>query len=223
MKMRFKLFVWVIFVVGVVFVIEYSIVDFDGLIDIDGDSDDCVVEKFERKFGESFNGKGDDEDDYIFGVMFDESGSGSGEEIFLEDSVVDVFVVSFIIKKLNVIIEEIIIINNEIIEFIEELIEDEMLEEFIDGNEDGDDNMFGGGILEIDVLDDDFLGVEVKVKVWIDEKIVLSVFIIEVIVVVVVGVVCVVIFIVFFVYWFWKWDEGSYVLSDVGYKDMYKL
>lgn len=64
-----------------------------------------------------------------------------------------------------------------------------------------------------------------NVEVWIKEKegSVFRVLIIEVIVVVVVGVVCVVILIVFLVYCFWKWDEGSYVLSDVCYKDIYKF
>ena len=221
--MRPKSLVWAILVVGVAFAIEHSIADFDGLIDIDGDSDDRVAEKFERKSGESSNGKGDDEDDYTSGVMSDESGSGSGEETPSEDSVVDVSVVSSTTKKPTATTEETTTINNEITEPTEEPTEDEMSEEPTDGNEDGDDNMLGGGISETDAPDDDSPGAEAKAKARIDEKTVLSVLTTEVIAAVVVGAVCAVILIAFLVYRRRKRDEGSYALSDAGYKDTYKL
>lgn len=217
--MRPKSLVWAILVVGVAFAIEHSIADFDGLIDIDGDSDDRVAEKFERKSGESSNGKGDDEDDYTSGVMSDESGSGSGEE----DSVVDVSVVSPTTKKPTATTEETTTINNEITERTEEPTEGEMSEEPTDGNEAGDDNMLGGGISETDAPDDDSPGAEAKAKARIDEKTVLSVLTTEVIAAVVVGAVCAVILIAFLVYRLRKRDEGSYALSDAGYKDTYKL
>lgn len=217
--MRPKSLVWAILIVGVAFAIEHSIADFDGLIDIDGDSDDRVAEKFERKSGESSNGKGDDEDDYTSGVMSDESGSGSGEET----PDVDVSVVSSTTKKPTATTEETTTINNEITERTEEPTEDEMSEEPTDRNEDGDDNMLGGGISETDAPDDDSPGAEAKAKARIDEKTVLSVLTTEVIAAVVVGAVCAVILIAFLVYRLRKRDEGSYALSDAGYKDTYKL
>ena len=220
--MRPKSLLWAILVVGVAFAIEHTMADFDGLIDIDYrvDSDDRVEQKFERKSGESSNGKGDDEDDYASGVMSDESGSGSGEE---DGTIVDVSVVSPTTKKPTATTEETTTLNNEITEGTEEPTEDEMSEEPTDGNEVGDDNMVGGGVSETDAPDDDSPKDETKAKARIDEKTVVSVLTTEVIAAVVVGAVCAVILIAFLVYRLRKRDEGSYALSDAGYKDTYKL
>lgn len=232
--MRSKSLLWAILVVAVAFAIEHTMADFDGLIDIDGDSDDRVSEKLERKSGESANGKGDDEDDYSSGVMSDESGSGSGDETATEDTVVDVSVVTPTTEKATVTTEKTTTINNEITtegtegtegptedEMSEEPTEDEMSEP-TDGNEDGDgDDMLGGGISETDAPDDD--SPKAKAKARVDEKTVFSVLTTEVIAAVVVGAVCAVILIAFLVYRLRKRDEGSYALSDAGYKDTYKL
>lgn len=116
-------------------------------------------------------------------------------------------------------------IINDIIEKIEEFIEkyiDNGIDDLI-SYDDGDDVGFGGVGKEFNFYDFDVLVMKGNEDDFVGEKEVIIVFIVEVIVVVVVGVVCVVIFIVFFVYWFCKWDEGSYVLYDVGYKDIYKL
>lgn len=220
--MRPKSLLWAILVVGVAFAIEHTMADFDGLIDIDGDSDDRVSQRFERKSGEGSYGKGDDEDDYS-GVMSDESGSGSGDETATEDTVPDVSVVSPTTAEVTATTEKTTTINNEIPEDpTEEPTKDEMSEEPTDGDEYGDGgDMIGGGISDTDEPDDDSPKAEAKAR--IDEKSVLRVLTTEVIAAVVVGAVCAVILIAFLVYRLRKRDEGSYALSDAGYKDTYKL
>ena len=220
-KMRPKFLLWAILVVGVAFAIEHTMANFDGLIDIDGDFDDRESQNFEKKSGESSNGKGDDEDDYAASaIMSDESGSGSGEET----TTVDVSVVSPTTEKATTTTEKTTTINNEVTEGPEEPTEDEKSEEPTDENEDGDGNMVGGGISETDPPDDESPNAEAKARAGhADEKSVLRVLTTEVIAAVVVGAVCAVILIAFLVYRLRKRDEGSYALSDIGYKDTYKL
>ena len=215
-KMRPKLLLLAILVVSVAF--EHTMADFDGLIDIDEDSDDRVSQHFEKRSVESSIVEGDDEDDYGSTIMSDESGSGdSGDEP--TTGIVDVSVVSPSTEEATATTEKTTTINNEITEEPEEPTEEETSEEPTDGDEDGND-VYGGGVSETDAPeDDDSSNAEARV----DEKSVLGVLTTEVIAAVVVGAVCAVILIAFLVYRLRKRDEGSYALSDVGYKDTYKL
>lgn len=217
--MRPKLLILAIFVVGVAFAIERTMADFDGLIDIDEESDDSVSQISKRSTPvDNSDGEGDDEDDYG-SVMSDESGSGSGEET-TEPSIVDVSVVSPTTEETAATTKETTTIDNEITESSEEATEgseNEVTDEPTDG-EGGD--MFGGGVSETDPPNEkDSPNAEARV----DEKSVLRVLTTEVIAAVVVGAVCAVILIAFLVYRLRKRDEGSYALSDAGYKDTYKL
>lgn len=215
--MRVKLLLLAILVVCVAFAIERTMADFDGLIDIDEDSDDHVSQNMKKKSAESSNGEGDDEDDYGSVIMSDESGSGeSGEET---TDIVDVSVVSPTTEETTATSEKTATINNEITEEPEKTTEEEISEEPTDGNEVGDD-VFGGGVSETDAPDDDD---SPNAEARVDEKSALTVLTTEVIAAVVVGAVCAVILIAFLVYRLRKRDEGSYALSDAGYKDTYKL
>lgn len=97
MNMRFKLFFLGVFVVCVVFVIDCIMVEFDDLIDIDGDIDFLEKKELESiKIVKIFDGEGDDdEDDDGFIIVLDESVSGSGDFI---NVIVDVIVVLLFIK-----------------------------------------------------------------------------------------------------------------------------
>lgn len=217
--MRPKLLILAIFVVGVAFAIERTMADFDGLIDIDDESDDLVSQISKRSTPvDNSDGEGDDEDDYG-SVMSDESGSGSGEET-TEPSIVDVSVLSPTTEETAATTKQTTTIDNEITESSEEPTEgseNEVTDEPTDG-EGGD--MLGGGVSETDPPNEqDSPNAEARV----DEKSVLRVLTTEVIAAVVVGAVCAVILIAFLVYRLRKRDEGSYALSDAGYKDTYKL
>lgn len=216
--MRPKLLLLAIFVVGVAFEIERTMADFDGLIDIDGDSDAPVSDSVSRRSVRSSEFEGDDEDDYSGSVMSDESGSGSGYESTTEpSSIVDVSVVSPTTDEPAVTTQKTTTIDNKITEDTEEPTEEEYTDEPTGGE--GDD-MFGGGVSETDPPNEaDSPNAEARV----DEKTVLTVLTTEVIAAVVVGAVCAVILIAFLVYRLRKRDEGSYALSDAGYKDTYKL
>ena len=222
--MKPKLLLLAIFVLGVAFASERAMADFDGLIDIDEDSDDPVSQNAESSKPVDSNGEGDDEDDYG-SVMSDESGSGSGDESTTEPSttepsIVDVSVVSPTNEETTATTEKTTTINNEITESPEKTTEE--TDEPTDEPTDGDDgNMLGGGVsVETDPPNEpDSPNAEARV----DEKSVLRVLTTEVIAAVVVGAVCAVILIAFLVYRLRKRDEGSYALSDAGYKDTYKL
>jgi len=216
--MRLKLLLLAILVVCVSFAIERTMADFDGLIDIDEEnSDDHVAQNMKKKSTESSNGEGDDEDDYGSVIMSDESGSGeSGEQ---STDKVDVSFVSPTTEETTATIEKTTTINNEITEEPEKTTEEEISEEPTDGNEVVDD-VFGGGVSETDAPDDDD---SPNAEARVDEKSALRVLTTEVIAAVVVGAVCAVILIAFLVYRLRKRDEGSYALSDAGYKDTYKL
>lgn len=208
-------------VLGIAFAIERTMADFDGIIDIDEDNDPVSQnsERIKRAFSSDIGE--DDEDDYG-SVMSDESGSGSGEET-TEPSIVDVTVVSPTTEEEAATTKKTTTIDNEITESSEEPTEEgsenELTDEPTDGDGDGDD-MFGGGVSETDPPNDpDSPNAEARV----DEKSVLRVLTTEVIAAVVVGAVCAVILIAFLVYRLRKRDEGSYALSDAGYKDTYKL
>lgn len=192
--------------------------DLDGLINID--EDDSGPQKESTVINErveSADGEEDGEDDYSGSVMSDESGSGSGDggdETTTDPSIVDVTVVS---PSVTSTIE----IDNEITESTSNsTVESE--------------NVFGGGV---NTLSNNFATVDSTEespnaeaqgqggkggKDMVGEK-VPKVLTTEVIAAVVVGAVCAVILIAFLVYRLRKRDEGSYALSDGGYKDTYKL
>lgn len=218
--MRLKLLLLAILVVCVSFAIERTMADFDGLIDIDEDgredSDDHVAQNMKKKSTESSNGEGDDEDDYGSVIMSDESGSGESGE---QTTDIDVSVVSPTTEETTATIEKTTTINNEITEEPEKTTEEEISEEPTGGNEVGDD-VLSGGVSETDAPDDDD---SPNAEARVDEKSALRVLTTEVIAAVVVGAVCAVILIAFLVYRLRKRDEGSYALSDAGYKDTYKL
>lgn len=212
--MRPKLLLFVVLVVGIAF----AMADFDGLIDIDEDTDDRVSQNIEKRSVESFDGEGDDEDYGSAGIMSDESGSGSGNETTTDKPIVDVSVVSPTAKESTATTEKTTTIDNEIPEDTEEPTEEEITDRPFDG--DGDGDVYGGGVSETDAPnEDDSPNAEARV----DEKSALRVLTTEVIAAVVVGAVCAVILIAFLVYRLRKRDEGSYALSDAGYKDTYKL
>lgn len=240
--MRPKLLLLGVFVVCVAFAIERTMAVLDDSIDIDGDTDYPVVKKSESgRSDDSYGSEGDDEDDeYGSGTVSDESGSGSGEESTTDSSVVDVSVVSPTTEESAATTEQTTEIPNEITDSTEKSTEDTVnvvTDEPTDGesvDETEDDSMFGGGISETDspnegdepsekdsTNDQDSPNAEAR----IDEKTgsVLRVLTTEVIAAVVVGAVCAVILIAFLVYRLRKRDEGSYALSDAGYKDTYKL
>jgi len=218
--MRPKSLLLAVLAVGVAFAIEHTMADFDGLIDIDGDSDDRVPQNIEKRSVENSNGEGDDED--YGSVMSDESGSSSGDEITTEVDITVVSPVSTATEEAIATTEETTTINNKITEDPEEPTEDKLPEEPTDGNEVGGGDMVGGGISETDAPDDND---STNAEAQVDEidKSAFSVLTTEVIAAVVVGAVCAVILIAFLVYRLRKRDEGSYLLSDVGYKDTYKL
>ena len=90
-------------------------------------------------------------------------------------------------------------------------------------SENGDENMYGGGVNTVRNNFAEAQGQGGKGgKDMVGEK-VPKVLTTEVIAAVVVGAVCAVILIAFLVYRLRKRDEGSYALSDGGYKDTYKL
>ena len=196
--------------------------DLDGLINID--EDDSGPQKESTVINErveSADGEEDGEDDYSGSVMSDESGSGSGDggdETTTDPSIVDVTVVSPSVTSTTEM-------DNEITEGTSKSTEE---------SENGDENMYGGGVNTVrnNFATKDSTGQSPNAeaqgqggkggKDMVGEK-VPKVLTTEVIAAVVVGAVCAVILIAFLVYRLRKRDEGSYALSDGGYKDTYKL
>lgn len=192
--------------------------DLDGLINID--EDDSGPQKESTVINErveSADGEEDGEDDYSGSVMSDESGSGSGDggdETTTDPSIVDVTVVSPSVTSTTEM-------DNEITESTSKsTVEPE--------------NVFGGGVNTVsnnfatEDSTEESPNAEAQGqgrkggKDMVGEK-VPKVLTTEVIAAVVVGAVCAVILIAFLVYRLRKRDEGSYALSDGGYKDTYKL
>ena len=192
--------------------------DLDGLINID--EDDSGPQKESTVINErvgSADGEEDGEDDYSGSVMSDESGSGSGDggdETTTDPSIVDVTVVSPSVTSTAEM-------DNEITESTSKsTVEPE--------------NVFGGGVNTVsnnfatEDSTEESPNAEAQGqgrkggKDMVGEK-VPKVLTTEVIAAVVVGAVCAVILIAFLVYRLRKRDEGSYALSDGGYKDTYKL
>lgn len=210
-----------LFVCCVLFVVCHrAMADFDGLINIDDPSPNSESSENSQP-ADGSNGEGDDEDDYG-SVMSDESGSGSGEETTTDSSIVDVSVVSPTTEESAVTTEaEMTTMDNQIPESTEKATK-EPDNGVSEGEEEEktseDDSMFGGGVAATDDPTEKSPNAEARV----DEK-VLRVLTTEVIAAVVVGAVCAVILIAFLVYRLRKRDEGSYALSDAGYKDTYKL
>lgn len=190
--------------------------DLDGLINID--EDDSGPQKESTVINErveSADGEEDGEDDYSGSVMSDESGSGSGDggdettgtQTTTDSSIVDVTVVSPSVTSTTEM-------ENEITEGTSKSTEE---------SENGDENMYGGGVNTVRNNFAEAQGQGGKGgKDMVGEK-VPKVLTTEVIAAVVVGAVCAVILIAFLVYRLRKRDEGSYALSDGGYKDTYKL
>lgn len=215
--MRHKLLLFVCLAIGnVVFRLDGAMANFDGYIDIDDSTPDAES----SNSGETKDyGKGeDDEDGDGSGVMSEESGSGSGEST-KTDSNIDVTVESAVATEPSTSAqgETTTEISNEITNEAEETtkgpsgVDEETVTE-------DEDNVFGGGV------GGETLALEKKDQDNSDgEKEVMKVLTTEVIAAVVVGAVCALILIAFLVYRLRKRDEGSYSLSDIGYKDTYKL
>lgn len=227
--MRPKLLLFVcVALLNVLFATCGAMADFDGLINIDDPAPNSQGSENSKR---GSDGEGDDEDDYG-SVMGDESGSGSGDEETTDPSIVDVSVVSPTTEEspATTEAETTTEIDNKI---TEEPTGDESEEvDEIDGE--SKDNMYGGGVGATkpsgndpskdknSATDDPSKDKSPNAEARVDEK-VLRVLTTEVIAAVVVGAVCAVILIAFLVYRLRKRDEGSYALSDAGYKDTYKL
>lgn len=216
--MRPKLLLFSVFVVCVAFAIASTVAKYDDSIDIDSDTDFPLLKESKSTTSvESFDGEGDDEDDdYGSGTVSDESASGSGE------SQVVVSVVTPSTKKPDTKTEQTTINLNEITDSTEKPTHDEGDNELIDGPTDENDESMAGGFSN---MDDDEPKDSPNAEAQTEEnnESVLRVLTTEVIAAVVVGAVCAVILIAFLVYRLRKRDEGSYALSDIGYKDTYKL
>jgi len=230
MRPKMLLFVCVA-LLNVLFATHGTMADLDGLINIDDPAPTSQGSENSKRVDGS-GGEGDDEDDYG-SVMGDESGSGSGDEETTDPSIVDVSVVSPTTEEspTTTEAETTTEIDNEI---TEEPTGDESEEvDEVDG-ESTDDNMYGGGVGATKpsgndpskdknaAADDPSKDKSPNAEARVDKK-VLRVLTTEVIAAVVVGAVCAVILIAFLVYRLRKRDEGSYALSDAGYKDTYKL
>lgn len=217
--MRPKLLLFSVFVVCVAFAIASTVANDDDSIDIDSDTDfPLLKESKSTTSAESFDGEGDDEDDdYGSGTVSDESASGSGE------SQVDVTVVTPSTKKPDTKTEQTTVNLNEITDSTEKPTHDVGGNELIDGPTDENDESMAGGfsIRDDDEPKEDSPNAETLTEE--NNESVLRVLTTEVIAAVVVGAVCAVILIAFLVYRLRKRDEGSYALSDIGYKDTYKL
>lgn len=217
--MRPKLLLFSVFVVCVAFAIASTVAKYDDSIDIDSDTDfPLLKESKSTTSAESFDGEGDDEDDdYGSGTVSDESASGSGE------SQVDVTVVTPSTKKPDTKTEQTTVNLNEITDSTEKPTHDVGDNELIDGPMDGNGESMAGGfsIRDDDEPKEDSPNAETLTEE--NNESVLRVLTTEVIAAVVVGAVCAVILIAFLVYRLRKRDEGSYALSDIGYKDTYKL
>lgn len=216
--MRPKLLLFSVFVVCVAFAIASTVAEYDDSIDIDSDTDfPLLKESKSTTSAESFDGEGDDEDDdYGSGTVSDESASGSGE------SRVDVTVVTPSTKKPDTKTEQTTVNPNEITDSTEKPTHDVGDNELIDGPTDENDESMAGGFSKIDD-DEPKDSPNAEAQTEENNESVLRVLTTEVIAAVVVGAVCAVILIAFLVYRLRKRDEGSYALSDIGYKDTYKL
>lgn len=216
--MRPKLLLFSVFVVCVAFAIASTVAKYDDSIDIDSDTDfPLLKESKSTTSAESFDGEGDDEDDdYGSGTVSDESASGSGE------SQVDVTVVTPSTKKPDTKTEQTTVNLNEITDSTEKPTHDVGDNELIDGPTDENDESMAGGFSNID-KDEAKDSPNAEEQTEENNESVLRVLTTEVIAAVVVGAVCAVILIAFLVYRLRKRDEGSYALSDIGYKDTYKL
>lgn len=212
--MRPKLILFVCVAVGnVLFGLHGAMANYDEYIDIDDDAESSNSGETKENYGKG----GDDEDGS--GVMSEQSGSGSGEPSTSTDpSTVDVTVESVVTTESatsaqgETTTEQ----SNEITEAGETT----KGTSGVDENVSEDEDVFGGGV------GGDTMALEKKDKDLDNtagEKEVMKVLTTEVIAAVVVGAVCAVILIAFLVYRLRKRDEGSYSLSDVGYKDTYKL
>lgn len=199
--------------------------DLDGLINIDDeDAANSKTSDSDSKPVDGSNGEGDDEE-YGSAVQSDESGSGSGDTT-TDPSIVDLSVVSPTTEQTSATSkgETTTEISNVITENTEEPTEDpDNNIDGVDGGETRDGDTLGGGVGVEDNKSDKSPNAEANVDDEPVAKKVLRVLTTEVIAAVVVGAVCAVILIAFLVYRLRKRDEGSYALSDAGYKDTYKL
>lgn len=201
----------------------------EGVIDIDYSAPNADISN-SGKTEERNSGGEDDERDYGSGsVMSDESGSASGDDNMSttkSSEVVDASVVSST-EKISTATqgETTTQILNEITDTTEKPSEKssdnsvEDMQEDVDSNGDVD----FGGVSNANKGDTDTAAFKGTEDDQVGEKEVIKVLTTEVIAAVVVGAVCAVVLIAFLVYRLRKRDEGSYALSDVGYKDTYRL
>lgn len=218
--MRPKLLLFSVFVVCVAFPIGSTMEKYDDdSIDIDGETDLRLLKESKSNTpGERFDGEGDDEDDdYGSGTVSDESASGSGDA----PDTIDVTNVTPSSKEPDTTTEQTTENSNEIITSKTEKPSDDF--NLLDGPTDENDDSYGGGLPEGDNDEPNKDSPNAAALTEGNKGSVLRVLTTEVIAAVVVGAVCAVILIAFLVYRLRKRDEGSYVLSDAGYKDTYKL
>lgn len=217
--MRPKLILFVCLAVGnVLFGLHGAMANLEGYIDIDADAESSNSGEAKENYGKGV----DDEDGEGSGVMSEESGSGSGEPSTSTDdlSTVDVTVESIAATEATTSAQgEMTTERSNGINEAEGTAKgtSDVDEENVSEDEDG--NIFGGGVSDTMALQNK----EKDEDNTVGEKEVMKVLTTEVIAAVVVGAVCAVILIAFLVYRLRKRDEGSYSLSDVGYKDTYKL
>ncbi|XP_068706888.1 syndecan-2-like [Montipora foliosa] len=199
-----------------------AMANYEGLIDIDDSVPSTKTSDTWKPMGEV------DEEDEDDGSA--ESGSGSGETDGVDVSVASASTTETSATTQGETTTE---ITNDIPEKTEEPTEKHTDNGIDDStSHDGEDDVgFGGVGKEPNSDDSDALALkenegdrvgDVGEKGY-REKGVITVLTAEVIAAVVVGAVCAVILIAFLVYRLRKRDEGSYALSDVGYKDTYKL
>lgn len=177
-----------------VFLSHRAMADFEGIINIDEDSANNSETSKNNKPVDSSDGSGDDENDYG-SVMTDEI--RDGDEAKTESSMVDIYIAIPTTKESATTEAETTTNKARITDSIEKTTEKS-----------------GNIITEGPIGGEKSSNVEARV----DKKF-SRVLPIELIVAVVVGTVCVVIPIVFVAYRIRKRNEGSYVLSNAGYKD----
>ena len=177
-----------------VFLSHRAMADFEGIINIDEDSANNSETSKNNKPVDSSDGSGGDENDYG-SVMTDET--RDGDEAKTESGMVDIYIAIPTTKESATTEAETTTNKARITDSIEKTTEKP-----------------GNIITEGPIGGEKSSNVEARV-----DKKVSRVLPTELIVAVVVGTVCVVIPIVFVAYRIRKRNEGSYVLSNAGYKD----
>ena len=232
--MRCNLFLLVCLVFSVACLVESANGDFDGMIDIDEQTPYRGVRRARATDGDSGDLGDDEDDDSVVnegsGILSDSavSGSGSGEVDIItvtssstttstttvprKDSTTTSTTTTETEESAETTTEDNIVSTDA----TEEPIFMEETEEPVKEDEENDVNVvFAGGVGETSTQKTP------KADPRVEDK-VITVLTTEVIAAVVVGAVCAIILIAFLVYRLRKRDEGSYALSDAGFKDTYK-